>query len=68
MSSRTGPDDTRKPFVDKYFECAEKGDKEELSFLLRCKKFSTFMIVNSGGSKNLRTGGGLSWRGIVFYV
>ncbi|XP_061176524.1 NAD-capped RNA hydrolase NUDT12-like isoform X2 [Saccostrea echinata] len=34
MSSKTGPDDTRKPFVDKYFECAENGNTEELSFLL----------------------------------
>lgn len=35
MSSRTGPEDTKKPFVDKYFECAENGNKEELSFLLK---------------------------------
>lgn len=44
MSSRTGPEDTKKPFVDNYFECAENGNKEELSFLLKCKKFTYFHL------------------------
>lgn len=47
MSSRTGPEDTKKPFVDKYFECAENGNKEELSFLLKCKKFTYFCLKSS---------------------
>jgi hypothetical protein len=38
MSSRTGPDDTKKPFIDKYFECAENGNVEEIAFLLRGMK------------------------------
>lgn len=33
--SRTGPDDTRKPFEEKYFDCAATGKLEEVKYLLK---------------------------------
>lgn len=33
--SRTGPEDHRKPFVDRFFDSAASGNTEELSHLLK---------------------------------
>lgn len=44
MSSRIGLEDIKKLFVDKYFECVENGNKEELLFLFKCKKFIYFLL------------------------
>lgn len=34
-SSRTGPEDFKKPFIEKFFDCAASGNTEELSHLLK---------------------------------